>query len=198
MVLWANLHGGFVLGLALIAPVALVAVWDAAPDRRVSLILRWGFFAVCALAASCCTPYGWNALLGAARILDLGQLLSIISEWQPADFSSFGFFEASPARPGRPGILPRPCSVPSADYSAAGFDPHGTDACQKHRGVRVSVAAGFGEAARRPARTEQRQQSLAPQGPGRRPTSRSSQQSPSSAQPGRRRCPICHITNSSS
>lgn len=95
MVLWANLHGGFVLGLALIAPVALVAVWDAAPDRRVSLILRWGFFAVCALVASCGTPYGWNALLGAARILDLGELLSLISEWRPADFSSFGFFEAS-------------------------------------------------------------------------------------------------------
>lgn len=95
MVLWTNLHGGFVLGLALIAPVALVAVWDAAPDRRASLILRWGFFAVCALVASCCTPYGWNTLFGAAKILDLGKLLSIISEWRPADFSSFGFFEAS-------------------------------------------------------------------------------------------------------
>ena len=95
MALWANLHGGFVLGLVLIAPVALVAVWDAAPDRRVILALRWGFFAVGALAASCCTPYGWNTLLGAAKILDLGELLSIISEWRPADFSSFGFFEAS-------------------------------------------------------------------------------------------------------
>jgi hypothetical protein len=95
MALWANLHGGFVLGLALIAPVALVAVWDAAPSHRVPLALRWGFFGVGALAAACCTPYGWNTLLGAAKILDLGELLSIISEWQPADFSSFGFFEAS-------------------------------------------------------------------------------------------------------
>jgi hypothetical protein len=95
MALWANLHGGFVLGLALIAPVALVAVWEAAPDRRVFLASRWGLFAVGGLAASCCTPYGWNTLLGAAKILDLGELLSIISEWQPANFSSFGFFEAS-------------------------------------------------------------------------------------------------------
>jgi hypothetical protein len=95
MALWANLHGGFVLGLALIAPVALVALWDAAPNRRLFLALRWSFFAVGALAASCCTPYGWNTLLGAARILDLGELLSLISEWRPADFSSFGFFEAS-------------------------------------------------------------------------------------------------------
>jgi len=95
MALWANLHGGFVLGLALIAPVALVAVWEAAPERRVSLMLKWGVFAAAALAASCCTPYGWNTLLGARKILDLGELLSIISEWRPADFSSFGIFEAS-------------------------------------------------------------------------------------------------------
>jgi hypothetical protein len=95
MTLWANLHGGFVLGLAFIGPVALVAVWDAAPGQRISLLLRWIFFGVCALAASCCTPYGWNSLLGAARILDLGELLSIISEWRAQDFSSFGFFEAS-------------------------------------------------------------------------------------------------------
>jgi len=94
MTLWANLHGGFVLGLALIAPVALVAVWDSAPDRRVSLALRWSLFAGGALAASCFTPYGVNTLLGAAKILDLGELLSIISEWRPVDFSSLGVFEA--------------------------------------------------------------------------------------------------------
>jgi hypothetical protein len=95
MALWANLHGGFVLGLALIGPVALVAVWEAAPERRVSLVVKWGLFGIAALAASCCTPYGWNTLLGARKILDLGELLSIISEWRSADFSSFGIFEAS-------------------------------------------------------------------------------------------------------
>ena len=95
MALWANLHGGFVLGLALIGPVALVAIWEAAADRRLFLASRWSFFAAGALAASCCTPYGLNTLLGAAKILDLGELLSIISEWRSADFSSFGFFEAS-------------------------------------------------------------------------------------------------------
>src|SRR5204863_6432834 len=79
---------------ALIAPIALEAVWSAAPERRISLALRWAYFAAGALAASCCTPYGWSTLLGAARILDLGELLSIIAEWRPADFSSFGFFEA--------------------------------------------------------------------------------------------------------
>jgi hypothetical protein len=91
--LWANLHGSFVLGLALIAPIALEAVWSAAPQRRIALGVRWMIFALGALAASCCTPYGWNTLLAAARILDLGEVLSAISEWKPADFSSFGLFE---------------------------------------------------------------------------------------------------------
>lgn len=94
MSLWASLHGGFVLGLALIGPIALIAVWDAAPERRVALFLRWFIFGCAALVASCCTPYGWLTLLAATRILDLGQLLSVIAEWQPANFSSFGPFEA--------------------------------------------------------------------------------------------------------
>jgi hypothetical protein len=95
MSLWASLHGGFILGLALIGPVALIAVWNSTSERRLLIALKWSFFAVGAVAASCCTPYGWSTLLGAANILDLGELLSIISEWRPADFSSFGFFEAT-------------------------------------------------------------------------------------------------------
>jgi hypothetical protein len=93
--LWSNLHGGFVLGLALIGPIGLEAVWCADPQRRRALAVRWAIFGICALAASCFTPYGWNTLLGAARILNLGELLSVISEWQPAKFSSLGPFEAS-------------------------------------------------------------------------------------------------------
>lgn len=93
--LWANLHGGFVLGLALVGPVALAAVWSAEPARRLGLALHWAVFGLCAVVASCFTPYGWNTLLGAAKILNLGELLSLISEWRPVDFSSFGAFEAS-------------------------------------------------------------------------------------------------------
>jgi hypothetical protein len=95
MALWANLHGGFVLGLALIGPIGLEAIWCAEPGRRIRLAVRWGLFGLAALAASCCTPYGWGTLLGAAKILTLGKLLSLIWEWMPADFSKFSFFEAT-------------------------------------------------------------------------------------------------------
>src|SRR5258708_16755928 len=56
MALWASLHGGFVFGLVLIAPVALDAVLSAEPRERKSLALRWAAFAVAALVAGGCTP----------------------------------------------------------------------------------------------------------------------------------------------
>lgn len=93
MALWANLHGGFVFGLVLIAPIALDAVLSAEPASRQPLVLRWAVFAVAALLASCCTPYGWNALLASQKILDLGAALPLIMEWKPADFGSVGAFE---------------------------------------------------------------------------------------------------------
>ncbi|WP_407148836.1 hypothetical protein [Bradyrhizobium sp. ORS 86] len=95
MTLWANLHGGFVLGLALIGPIGLEAIWSAEPNRRAQLAMRWALFGMAALVASCLTPYGWGSLLGASKILSLGKLLSLIWEWMPADFSEFTFFEAT-------------------------------------------------------------------------------------------------------
>src|ERR1700688_961235 len=93
MALWANLHGGFVFGLVLMAPVGLDAVVNAEPGERKSLILRWAGFASAALAAACCTPYGWNALLASRKILALGDALPLIMEWKPADFGSLGGLE---------------------------------------------------------------------------------------------------------
>ena len=95
MALWANLHGGFVLGLALIGPIGLEALESAAPERRLALALRWAIFGLAALAASCCTPYGWHSLEASARILDLGESFRFIAEWRSADFSHLGPFAAA-------------------------------------------------------------------------------------------------------
>lgn len=93
MTLWANLHGSFVLGIALTAPIALDAMLNAQPQARMRLMLRWIAFGMLALGASCLTPYGWNSLLAARNILNLGDALSMITEWRPADFSRLGAFE---------------------------------------------------------------------------------------------------------
>ena len=95
LALWANLHGGFVLGLALIGPIGLEALWCCEARDRVALAVRWALFGLAAVAACCCTPYGWDTLLGAVKILSLGKLLTMIWEWMPTNFGTWTFFEYS-------------------------------------------------------------------------------------------------------
>jgi len=93
MVLWANLHGGFVFGLMMVAPVALDAIVSAENDARKMLARRWALFGVAALLASVCNPYGFDALLASRKILGLGRALQLIREWHAADFSHVDAFE---------------------------------------------------------------------------------------------------------
>ncbi|MDB5621230.1 hypothetical protein [Tardiphaga sp.] len=91
--LWANLHGGFVLGLALIAPIGIDAIFHAEVRAQKALLVRWFLFGLAACAASCLTPYGWESLLAARRILNLGAALAMIGEWRAADFGHAGPLE---------------------------------------------------------------------------------------------------------
>ncbi|PDT75325.1 hypothetical protein [Bradyrhizobium sp. C9] len=93
--LWANLHGGFLFGLVLAGAFALDAMWNALPAQRLALALRWGAFGIGALAACCVTPYGWGSILASLRILGLGELLHLITEWRPATFSEIDPFGLS-------------------------------------------------------------------------------------------------------
>ncbi len=93
MTLWANLHGGFTLGLAFIAPLAVEALWLAPRAARARVALRWGGFALAALAAACVTPYGPESILVTRRVLALGRGLLLIGEWQPQDFAKLAGFE---------------------------------------------------------------------------------------------------------
>ena len=91
--LWANLHGGFVLGLALIAPLGIDAIFHADARAQKALLLRWVLFGLAACAAACLTPYGWDSLLAARKILNLGDALAMIGEWRPANFGHPGPLE---------------------------------------------------------------------------------------------------------
>ena len=93
MALWANLHGGFVLGLALVVPLGLDAVLRAPAPARTGLALRWCAFALASVLAACATPYGIEAFQAARRILTLGPALALIDEWKPRDFSTLTEFE---------------------------------------------------------------------------------------------------------
>lgn len=86
--LWANLHGSFTLGLVLIAPFALEAVWTADKSARLKIALHWVRFGLLAVGAGCITPYGVESILVTIRIFNLGATLSNIGEWRSVDFGT--------------------------------------------------------------------------------------------------------------
>ncbi|MDD3838605.1 MAG: hypothetical protein PHG43_12285 [Phenylobacterium sp.] len=92
MVLWANLHGSFVLGLALIGPFALEAL-IAARARPWPVIRGWGLFGLGALAAAAVTPHGPAGLLFPFQLMGMTSAPTI-DEWRPLDFSTFQPLEA--------------------------------------------------------------------------------------------------------
>lgn len=89
MLLWANLHGGFTLGLMLAGAFALEALVGArdAAERR-SLFVAWLKFGVAALLVACITPYGPESILVTLRIFNLGDALGMIAEWKSPNFQS--------------------------------------------------------------------------------------------------------------
>jgi hypothetical protein len=87
MLLWANLHGGFTLGLVLTAAFALDALLGAR-DRieRTGLLIAWAKFGAAALLVACITPYGPESILVTLRIFSLGDALGMIAEWRSPNF----------------------------------------------------------------------------------------------------------------
>ncbi len=94
MALWANLHGGFAFGLALIAPFALEA-WLAAPgERRLAVVRDWGLFALLSLGAALLTPFGVEGLLFPLKLVGVAHLADI-GEWRPENFAHLGPMEVA-------------------------------------------------------------------------------------------------------
>ena len=94
MVLWANLHGSYVFGLALIGPFALEALIAAPRARWVEVIWRWGLFGVLCLVAALVTPHGVEGLIHPFQLMTMSSLPDIV-EWRPTDFSKARAFEAA-------------------------------------------------------------------------------------------------------
>ena len=93
MTLWANLHGSFIFGLAMLAPLALEALYLASPPDRRRVLLQWIAFSLLAVVAACLNPYGPSLILALIRTIALGDALNIIVEWRPQDFGHLGGYE---------------------------------------------------------------------------------------------------------
>lgn len=77
MLIWANLHGGFMVGLVFAAGLAAEAV--LARSRQ---SLGWLAFLLAAVAVAGLTPQGWHGLVFPLRLLRMHSLASI-TEWRP-------------------------------------------------------------------------------------------------------------------
>ncbi len=88
MILWCNLHGGFVFGFGAIGLFALVETIRASlAAKRVSLDARlWSGVALTGLAFLC-NPWGWRILEYPVAYLDSSSPFREILEWQPPGFS---------------------------------------------------------------------------------------------------------------
>src|SRR5262249_30077755 len=62
MILWANLHGWFTIGLLLAVGFGLQAPFAARSADRRHVAFRWLGFCAGALLAGCITPYGYHYL----------------------------------------------------------------------------------------------------------------------------------------
>lgn len=85
MSLWANLHGGFTVGLALTAGFGIDAVMIASSAERRHTTISWLAFFVATLFASLLTPYGYISILETYHALTLGEVLKNIGEMRPMD-----------------------------------------------------------------------------------------------------------------
>jgi hypothetical protein len=92
MAIWANLHGGFAFGLALIGPFALEALWLASAERRGAVFVDWALFGLASVAAALITPFGLEGLLFPLKLTNLAYLAQI-KEWQPENFAHPGPLE---------------------------------------------------------------------------------------------------------
>lgn len=81
MIVWANLHGSFVMGLAVAAAFGLEALLESADKKRV--IRDWGLFGLACAAAVLVNANGVAGVLHPFGIASL-EMLPLIDEWKPS------------------------------------------------------------------------------------------------------------------
>lgn len=94
MALWANLHGGFAVGLVFCLLFGTEAVIQAPRARRLDAAKRWGLFLCLAIASAIISPNGLDGLLYPLRLVGMVTLPAIV-EWHAADFQHFKALEVA-------------------------------------------------------------------------------------------------------
>ena len=89
IVLWANMHASFILGVAIAAILAVEAFFVADTNsERKKIFQEWGLFLGVTLFASLLTPHGFRGYIYPFEVLNM-KALNTIAEWRPTDFNEF-------------------------------------------------------------------------------------------------------------
>ncbi len=92
MVIWTNLHGGFVAGLACLALVTAGAAWKAILDApsvlRWDAVKRYGWLTMACALATLANPYGWRLHEHMLSYLTSGWIREVVDEFQSPRFRS--------------------------------------------------------------------------------------------------------------
>ena len=84
MILWANLHGGFIIGIATPAVyTGVVGLQDLLAGRGLARALRLSLITLAGTLATLVTPFGIGNWLIVLAGLKVQQALPIIADWQP-------------------------------------------------------------------------------------------------------------------
>lgn len=91
MTLWANLHGGFTLGIALTIAFGLEVLLNSPKERIVAQGKAWGIFLALTLTCSLITPHGTQGILFTWKVLfaEHSLALELVSEWRSPNFQVF-------------------------------------------------------------------------------------------------------------
>lgn len=82
MILWVNLHGAFMFGLAFSVLFAAEAIFESDTVREATAqARRWLPFLIASLLAACVTPLGAAGLLFPLKLAGLGPALATVYEW---------------------------------------------------------------------------------------------------------------------
>jgi len=82
LVVWANLHAAFTLGIV-IAAFAFLDFVERNRMARPGELVKWLVFIVLCPLVSLIHPYGWQAILSTWTVAGSNETVALIQEWQP-------------------------------------------------------------------------------------------------------------------
>jgi hypothetical protein len=98
MLLWVNIHGGFILGMVLLGIFGVARIWNFLAERRdedLKAILQLSVAGCACFAITFCTPYGYELHVHVYQYLSNSFLMNTINEFQSPNFHlpGYGYFE---------------------------------------------------------------------------------------------------------